>query len=282
MTKAPRTGTPHSSPLPPHFGIVAVDAMGSTRLPSIAQGPLSATITDLVRRALEAAELGDMPREFETNTGDGLSFGCDPVLVPYLVSPFVDELNAHLLWHNVGPQPPVRLRMSVHIGPLPVAPGRAGDGNAAARGESQRLLDSEPVRRRLKETDPRATPLVAVLSDRVYDTVVRGGYCGLPPARFTEVLAEVAGKDFRQTAWMYVPTPSGDMLRQAAATTDPAASGQSPAAPNHARGAADPAPAEAGPPPARHQHVESGVAVMDCAVRDVHHHTAPRQDPGHP
>ncbi len=207
MTIFPRIGIFRSSPLPPHFGMVAVDAMGSTRLPSIQQAPLSQTIAEVVQRALVSAGLGGVSREFETNTGDGLSFGCDPTWVPFLVSPFADELNAHLLRHNAGSRSPVRLRMSIHIGPVPLAPGAPRDGNAASRSENHRLLDSEPVRRCLRETDAQA--------------------------------------------------------------------------PEEAQRAASTVPAEAGSPPTRHQHVESGVAVMDCAVRDIHHHMAPRQDPGH-
>lgn len=84
-----------------------------------------------------------------------------------------------------------------------------------------------------------------------------GGYCSLPPERLTEVVAEVDGKDFSQPAWMYVPTPSGDLLRGFPLDTPRSAPG------DLARRAATT------------QRVESGIAVMDSVVHAMHHHGAP-------
>jgi hypothetical protein len=260
-----------SRPMPPYFGILAVDAKDSTALPSIQHAALSRAITEIVHRGLEQAGLKDMRRQFESNTGDGLAFGFDPSWVPSIICPFAEVLNTLLKRHNAGVGPRVRLRMSVHIGPVPLAPGRPGDGNAAARSETHRLLDSEALRACLDRADPDATPLVVIVSDTVHRAAVLGGYCALPPSRFTEVRAEVPGKGFSQPAWIHVPSPSGKLI---------GAIGEHPGAP--------PAPAAGGdgssrveprPVPIRSQHVEFGFAVMDSTLRDVHHHTAPRQGP---
>ena len=262
---------PESLLLPPHFGLLAVDAKDSMCLPSRQQGPLSRALTDIVHHGLRRAGMEEMRREFESNTGDGLSFGFDPKWLSLVISPFAEELNALLQEHNAGTGPRIRLRMSVHCGPVPVAPGLPGDGNAAPRSETHRLLDSEPARKGLAEADEHTTPLVVIVSDYVYRTVVLGGYCALPGARFAEVQAHVAGKDFEQTAWLYVPSPSGGLLRRTA-TQPPLAKGT--------RGeAGGTVPVGMPREQTRVQQVEFGIAVMDSALRDVHHHSGPRRAP---
>jgi hypothetical protein len=263
-----------SRPLPPILGLCAVDAKGSTLLPSAQHASLSRAITDIVHRSLRSAGLKEMRKEFESNTGDGISFGFDPSWIPMVISPFADVLNTHLQQHNVTAGPHIRLRMSVHIGPVPITPGLPGDGNAAPRSETHRLLDSEPARSCLSRTDEHATPLVVIVSDDVYRLTVLGGYCALPPSRFTEVCAEVVGKGFAQTAWMYVPSPSGELLRLSAAKS-PSAKGSTLETDGAGSGASRPAQA-------RFQHVGFGVAVMDSTMRDVHHHAVPGQAPVRP
>ncbi|RMB85442.1 hypothetical protein [Streptomyces shenzhenensis] len=271
MSKRSRSVRADSCPLPPYFGLLAVDAKDSTRLPSVQHAPLSRTITEIIYRGLEFAGLGEMRREFECNTGDGLAFGFDPSWLPLVISPFADVLDTLLQRHNTGADPHIRLRMSIHVGPVPVASGTAGDGNAAPRSEAHRLLDCEATRRWLADAGEDGTPLVVIVSDAVHRAAVLGGYCAVPPSRFTEVRAEVAGKGFTQTAWMYVPSPSGGLLShptaQAASVLGATkeTDGASPAAPR--------------PIQSRIQHVTSGVAIMDSTLRDVHHHEASRRAP---
>ncbi|MEU5820608.1 hypothetical protein [Streptomyces sp. NPDC047803] len=272
MPEPLRSPMPESHPLPPFLGLLAVDVKDSTRLPSREHARLSRSLTDIVHRGLELAGLKEMPREFESHSGDGLAFGFDPSRVPYVISPFADVLNTLLQEHNAGPGPHLRLRMSLHIGPVPRSPGLPGDGNAAPRSETHRLLDSVPAREWLARADADATPLVLIVSDTVYRRVVLGGYCALPAARFAEVHAEVVGKSFAQTAWIYVPSPSGDLLTRSDAGRGP---GHGEAAGN----TTEPAPASPRQGGTRTQFVESGVAVMDCSMGDFHHHTEPRPSP---
>ncbi|MYW09785.1 hypothetical protein GT034_15665 [Streptomyces sp. SID2563] len=272
MPEPLRSPMPESHPLPPFHGLMAVDVKDSTRLPSREHAQLSRTLTEIVHQGLELAGLKEMPREFENHSGDGLAFGFDPSWVPHVISPFADVLNTLLQEHNAGPGPHLRLRMSLHIGPVPRSPGLPGDGNAAPRSETHRLLDSVPAREWLARADADATPLVLIVSDTVYRRVVVDGYCALPAARFAEVHAEVAGKDFAQTAWIYVPSPSGDLLTGSDAAD----------VPDHEEAVgktAEPAPAAPRQGGTRLQFVESGVAVMDSTMGDFHHHTESRHSP---
>lgn len=276
-------------PLPPLHGMLVVDAKDSTRLPTVEQAVLSRMITELVDRGLDAAGLGTMEKVFPNNTGDGLAFGFDPVHLPSVVFPFIDDLDEILLHHNARtPAPPIRLRLSVHVGHVPVTGGLPGDGNARPRSEAHRLLDSQAARQYLVESDANATPLVAIISDRVYQDVVVGGYCGLRPQRLTEVVAEVEGKDFAQTAWAYVPSPSGGLLRpphtrgsarRAADRLHAAASTIAPVGEKAARDRLDRTRLRDGDAAAVVQTVDHGVAVMNSEVREVHSITVPRSGP---
>ncbi|WP_392897919.1 hypothetical protein [Streptomyces sp. LN699] len=204
-----------SRPLPPYRALFAVDAKDFTGLPAAQHGPVSRLIPQLVDQALERAGLHRLrdAQRFPANTGDGVVFGFDPVHLPFVLWPFLGVLDDVLGSYNrqaVGPR--IRLRASVHVGPLPDR-GEPGDGNGTARNDMHRLLDSRPVKAILAAASEEVTHLAAILSERVYEDVVMGAYTGLHPDRCVEVSATVEGKNFSQRAWLYVPSPSGNLVR---------------------------------------------------------------------
>ena len=69
-----------------------------------------------------------------------------------------------------------------------------------------RLLDCEPLRAALRDSDPDVTFAAAIASAEAFEMFVRGGYTKLQPSRFTQVRAKV--KQFDRPAYLYVPTPS--------------------------------------------------------------------------
>ncbi|MFF7192771.1 hypothetical protein ACFZAM_03530 [Streptomyces sp. NPDC008079] len=203
-----------SRPLPPYRALLAVDAKDFTGLPSVLHAPVSELIPELVDRALEKAELKDLrdAKRFPASTGDGIVFGFDPIHLPYVLWPFLPVLDEILGQYNsseVGPR--IRLRASVHVGPVPDADA-PGDGNGTPRNDTHRLLDSRQVKAMLANASEQTTHVVAILSNRVYEDAVIGGYTQLHPDRCTEVPATVDGKNFAQRAWLYVPSPSGNLL----------------------------------------------------------------------
>ncbi|MFY1636318.1 hypothetical protein ACN27F_24100 [Solwaraspora sp. WMMB335] len=215
FTPAPYTFTRE---LPPYTGILAVDAKGFTAEPGSTHQDIARLIPQLARQAFDECGVGEVWQAppFYSNTGDGFAIGVPTRLLPALVHPFLAVLQQVLTTHNASVlrgQPAIRLRASLHVGPLPADPDDpATAGNGTARNETHRLLDSDPIRIILAAAQPSVTHLAAILSDRVFDDVVRGGYTSRHPDHFLEVTASVPGKGFSQRAWLYVPEPSGSLL----------------------------------------------------------------------
>ncbi|MFD5556186.1 hypothetical protein ACFWIA_20385 [Streptomyces sp. NPDC127068] len=215
VTTTPPVPNAESRPLPPYRALLAVDAKDFTGLPAVQHAAVSELIPELVDDALERADLHALrdAKRFPASTGDGIVFGFDPVHLPFVLAPFLGVLDGVLGAYNhqeVGPR--IRLRASVHVGPLPDG-GSRGDGNGMPRNDVHRLLDSRPVKAILADSSEHVTHLAAIISDRVHEEVVLGGYTALHPDRCLEVPATVDGKNFAQRAWLYVPSPSSGLLR---------------------------------------------------------------------
>lgn len=205
-----------SSPLPPYRGVLAVDMENFSRTSARNQQFIGALIPDLLETALTRSDLAHVweDRRFARHGGDGYVFGTDPEHLPFLVSPFLDNLQKELedvqpLLANLDRELRMRLRVSVDVGPLP---DLGGDNPVNAMGEAMisthRLLDSAPVRDELKRTDPDTTLVATIVSRRVYEDVILGGFTPVRPARWRQVNATVGGKNFQAEGYLFVPTPS--------------------------------------------------------------------------
>ncbi|MFI5527260.1 hypothetical protein ACIA8O_01765 [Kitasatospora sp. NPDC051853] len=216
-SELPALGEPayhRSRLLPPYRGILAVDAKDFTGRPAVEHGAVSRAIPELIRQSMERAELADLwqDRRFPNSTGDGYVFGFEPERMPFVIHPWLhtlQDLLAEFNVHSLGTMA-VRLRVSLHVGPLPDS-GDEFDGNGTPRNDTHRLLDSRPVKAVLAASSERVTHVAAVLSSRCYEDAVVSGYTGRHPDHFLEVPATVEGKNFGQRAWLYVPAPSGNL-----------------------------------------------------------------------
>ncbi|MFI6471153.1 hypothetical protein ACIBL5_12980 [Streptomyces sp. NPDC050516] len=221
ISDLPREGTSpnvNSRPLPAYRGILAVDAKGFTGRQAIEHEAISRAVPELLETALVRAGLRDLwnDRKFPASTGDGYVLGFDPSLMPFVIHPFLFTLQEVLTDFNVLSHGavPIRLRASLHIGPLPDT-GNEFSGNGTARNDTHRLLDSRPVKAVLASHKENITHVAAILSDRCYEDAVAGGYAGRHPDHFVEVAATVEGKSFSKKAWIYVPQPSGPLYEEA-------------------------------------------------------------------
>ncbi|GAB3210411.1 hypothetical protein ACQEU5_14260 [Marinactinospora thermotolerans] len=202
--------------LPPYRAVLAVDTQKYTRHSGYHQQILSRTVQSVLEDACRRAELGELweNRRFPQSTGDGYVFGAEPEKMPFLVHPFLHHLQEAL--EDVQPdlaahdrELRLRLRVSVHVGPLPDSRGEDPfDGIGPAMNDTHRLLDSDPVRTELAGSDPEITMLVAIVSRRVYEDAVLSRFVGLNPRRFRPVRATVPEKEYDAEGYLYVPSPS--------------------------------------------------------------------------
>jgi class 3 adenylate cyclase len=202
--------------LPPYRGILAVDSERFTGNPSARQPDLSAAVQQVLRVALERC--GHLQiwerRRFPQGTGDGYLFGVLPEVLPFLLSPFLGALHDTLAEKDdslraISRGTRLRLRVSINIGPVPDSGDELRDRIGHPMNTAFRLLDSRPVKNALKESNPDVTLMAVIVSQRVFDDVIRAGYTpALHPDQLEQVTAEVQGKDFAEPAWLYVPRPS--------------------------------------------------------------------------
>jgi class 3 adenylate cyclase len=113
-------------------------------------------------------------------------------LVPHLVS----DLEAYN--REVSEEARMRLRIAMHAGE-DVPHGMEYIGEAL--NHAFRLLDSNALRQRLATVD---APLAVIVSQLIYDEVVRQGYTGIDPSGYENVRITVK-ETKRASAWIWTP-----------------------------------------------------------------------------
>ncbi|MBM7776182.1 hypothetical protein JOD54_006386 [Actinokineospora baliensis] len=197
-----------SEELPPYLGVLVVDAerYGSNTDPG--QQKLAEAIPEVLEGAFNGSGLAHVweGRLFPQDTGDGMGLAFDTRYLPAVLEGFFGALqevlvarDAYMRRFNRALR--LRLRAAVHVGPI----RPTGGGQALVT--AHRLLDAAPLRDALTRSDPERTYLAALISDRLHDDVVVTAYASLPTSP-----VEVRIKEYRATAHLHVPTPSGDLL----------------------------------------------------------------------
>lgn len=205
-----------SEPLPPYRAVLAVDMEKFSASSARHQQYIGRLIPQVLEEAFTHADMLPVWKDarFPRHSGDGYVMGAEPEHLPYLISPFLEELQKALertqpylaaLDRNLR----MRLRASIDVGPLPdTGDGSGIDAMGEAMISTHRLLDSEPVRRELEASDPDTTLLATIVSRRVYEDVVLGGFAPVRASRWRPVHASVPSKDFQAEGYLFVPTPS--------------------------------------------------------------------------
>lgn len=210
------TGPRVSRDLADYHAVIAVDIKDFTSNTDTANWLLARRLPQMLEEAFARSGLDFSRVKFPGQIGDEYVAGLDYHKLPYLIHPLLDRLQDVLaeLDAEVGSRGPrMRLRASIHIGPLPGEDdpnGPAGIGKAM--NDLHRLLDAASVRDALHQTDPDTTFVAAVISPRAYEDAILTGACALRPSLLTEISVHV--KQFTGTAWLYVPQPSGHALHR--------------------------------------------------------------------
>ena len=189
--------------LPCHRTIVAVDIEASTTRNNSTKAVLRNAMYDLVEEALHAGGISRRHRDRFIDRGDGiliLVHPADRAPKAVLLNPIIPTLNRLLATHNVHhPNHQFRLRAVVHAGEVHYdRRGCFGEALDVAF----RLLDAPEVKAKLCGT---IAPLVLVVSDDIFQTVVRQGYDGVNDHTF-EPLVHLQIADRNHSGWVHLPT----------------------------------------------------------------------------
>jgi class 3 adenylate cyclase len=193
--------------LPRYRAIVALDIERSTSRPDRVKAELRNKTYELFDAALCSAGIHKRYRDRYIDRGDGLLALIRPVeqapkalllnhAIPAL-NRFLTDYNASLP-RSIRPQRQLRVRVVAHAGDVHYdANGCFGEALDVAF----RLLDAIPVKKALLET---ADPLILVISEVIYNSVVRHGYDGIDQHAFHPLVrVQIAGK--RYPGWIHIP-----------------------------------------------------------------------------
>jgi hypothetical protein len=188
--------------------LLVVDAEGFSRHRDVQLPSIHTEIRRVVETACERSGLAWEAVSLLQSTGDGL-LAILPLdaMIP-LIHPFLDHLQSALA--DAAPKlrsggVKLRMRVALHFG-LVDDEDPVTAGISTATNDVSRLLDCEPLRAALRESDPDVTFVAAIASREAFDTFVCSGRTTLRPSQFRRVQAKV--KQFDQPAYLYVPTPS--------------------------------------------------------------------------
>jgi len=210
-------------PVPPapeaenrYLTVLSLDIEQFSRYTDTHRTQIASTFRDVIEQAFERTGLADAyaAHAFMQNSGDGIVAGFDESRLPHIVDRIPGALQFGLreLHHQDGLG--VRMRMGLSYGPVQnitdrrvdVAPNRTVI-------DACRITDAEPTRLLLRHSDPEATFLAVALTAPVMDFTVTRNPLWLRESEFVEADIRIAAKDYRTTAFLHVPAPSGALLR---------------------------------------------------------------------
>jgi hypothetical protein len=164
-------------------------------------------IREVLDEALKSSDLVETWRaaRFVENTGDGILAVLPAEMAPRLIDYFPRCLQEELAARASKLRARgLRLRVALHVGLVDDECSGAPVSTAAI--DVNRLLDAEPLRAALRESDPDVTFAAFIVSAKLFDMYVAGGWTRLRESQFTEV--RVKANEYTGFAYLYIPTPS--------------------------------------------------------------------------
>lgn len=183
-----------------HRAIFLVDIEDSGSRPDEIKGRLRAALRRMVLSSIDAAGIEPDQYEPPTDEGDGLRVLFLPqVPKNRLVSPFMTALTRELFTYNESAPAGehMRLRTVLDAGELR---RDSYDYFGSALDDAYGLADSDELRFFLKRTD---WPLGLMVSEEIYDGVVRHGYGDIDPGSYEPFTVRLKHRDV--DAWCHEP-----------------------------------------------------------------------------
>ncbi|MFJ8896854.1 hypothetical protein ACIRCZ_19885 [Leifsonia sp. NPDC102414] len=237
---------PEEAEVPAEFALLSFDMEKYSKIPEARMESARSDVDDILANVLADCGLPgpkELPHGYKDG-GDGAILLFPPAVLARIIDPLLGRLGQALVRYDqqrLASSPLVRLRVSVHAGPV-TGPELRG-GNALV--EVSRLLDSQALRQALKAAGENDLFLAAALSETAYQRCVHGGYTPqLTPLHFLQTTAQVSNKpDYQALCRLHVPGMPGAAL--APYLSDEPDPGAPPAGPSPQPGPCGPSPAPA-------------------------------------
>ncbi|WP_370943276.1 hypothetical protein AB5J62_29820 [Amycolatopsis sp. cg5] len=187
--------------LPRHRTILVLDVEGSTTRTDMAKARLRASMYAILEDALRSSGIAAEHHDPPADRGDGaliLIHPVDEAPKTLLLNRVIPRLAEQLAVQD--PEHSFRLRVVLHAGEVNYdSQGVFGEALDIAF----RLLDAPEVKRKLRTIE---SPLILVVSNDIYHSVIRHGYEGIDHESFEPtVKVRVAGA--RHRGWLHIPEP---------------------------------------------------------------------------
>jgi hypothetical protein len=183
------------------YSIMQADVEASTHL----DGPgLERTRDDLFNLVGRIAHAGGVGPEFirHNDTGDGLRLFLAPDVLapPRVIDVFVDGLGTGLrrLRRMASDAARIRLRVAFHFG---LVKRHLDNWTGPSLAVTERLVNAGQVRSVLRAD--KDVDLAAVVSNEMYQVVVRDGFGQIPVERYRKIRVSV--KEYKRVAWLLLP-----------------------------------------------------------------------------
>lgn len=181
-----------------HHLVVVYDIQGSARLTNPEKIVARQLLDDCRTAALEAAAI-PAGRVRVKDLGDGamLQFGAE-IAKSRVLGVWLNTFHSRLRRAYEQAEQPVQVRLAAHSGELHPS---LEEYTGVALDFTARLADA-PAAKRVLGAAPSA-PLAVIVSEVVYDQVVRHRGGGLDPEAFSQIKLQV--KETDTTAWLHLP-----------------------------------------------------------------------------
>ncbi|PJE97212.1 hypothetical protein CUT44_13805 [Streptomyces carminius] len=197
---------PNAVDVPPERALLVVDMKGYSQIPEAKMAPVRSDLDDILTTVFIQSGLS-LPASEDgayKDTGDGAIFVLPDRDAARLIDPLLGHLNDALTRYDktrLASTPPIRLRASVHTGPLSL-PDHRGD----AINDACRLISSDAVRQAMTAALEHGSFLAAVVSEVTFRRTVRAGRTDLQENQFLPATARVQDKpDFKEPCRVLVP-----------------------------------------------------------------------------
>lgn len=192
-----------ASDVPPERALLVIDMKGYSQIPEAKMAPVRSDLDDILSTVFDQSGLTDA--EAAKDTGDGGIYMWPTRHTARLVDPLLGYLDAALARYDrmrLASAPSIRIRASVHVGPLSMSDHR-GD----AINEACRLVDSGVVRQGMTAAVDNGASLAAVVSEAAFRRTVSAGRTPrLEERHFLPATARVEGKEgFEEACRILVP-----------------------------------------------------------------------------